>query len=331
MLKISVVVVCYNTKSTIESCVKSLAQQDYSNEFYEILFVDNDSTDGTRQVIEKYAQSEPNIRLVINPVLGIAGSRNIGLQQAKYGYVAFTDADCRAPKNWLARLSAGFERHREKHENLVAVGGSNVPPQDHSVFYRTLHVFLNTFLGSHGSVQGKRFDSDKQVPHLPTVNVMYHRDNVLEIEGFDETLGNIGEDQDMSFRLEDAGYKMIYLADIAVEHHMRSTFRSWIKNMFVYGKGRLWLMRKHPRRREIILIFPMLLVIAFLIAIFGVVHPIFSVPFILYFVIVLLSSCIAVIREKKYSLFGNLVFLFITTHVAYGLGEWYGLFKNRRI
>ncbi len=331
MLKISVVVVCYNAKATIEPCIISLAQQDYPNDYYEIVFVDNNSTDGTRQVIEEYAQNQSNIRIVINPVLGIAGSRNIGLEQAQYDYVAFTDADCRAPRNWLARLSAGFERHRQKHENLVAVGGSNVPPQDHSVFYRTLHVFLNTFLGSHGSVQGKRFHTDRPVPHLPTVNVMYHRESVLDIGGFDEKLGNIGEDQDMSFRLKVAGYEMVYLADTAVEHHMRSTFRSWIKNMFVYGKGRLWLMRKHPGRSELILFFPMLLVLAFLGAIIGFVYPVFFIPLLLYLILVLLSSCMAVIREKQYSLWANLIFIFIATHLAYGLGEWYGLFKNRKI
>ena len=101
---------------------------------YQVICVDNQSTDGTIETIERFSEEQPNIFLVVNPLKGIAGSRNLGLKNAKNDYVAYIDADCIASPNWLSILAQGFERHAKENDNLVAVGGSNIPPQNSSVF-----------------------------------------------------------------------------------------------------------------------------------------------------------------------------------------------------
>ena len=328
MLHVTVCVVVYNAIQNIQQCIDSLIAQDYPSSHYEILFIDNNSTDGTKQLLLYYDEHYKNIRTLINPIIGIAGSRNLGLMRAKHDFVAFTDSDCVPPQNWLSRLAFGFENHLREDPELVAVGGSNIPPKNSGLLYDALSVFLNTYLGSHGSVQGKRFDRNRYVSHLPTVNVMYHKPTVMSIGGFDVTFGNIGEDQDLSYRLSKKGCRFIYIADAAVVHKLRPTLKSWLRNMFVYGKGRIWLMRKHTDKMQLMLFAPLLLVLSMPLTILSIWNLIFLVP-LFYFPLMLLASIIESIKVRQFHLALPLFFLFIGTHFAYGCGEIAGALKNR--
>lgn len=328
MLKISVVVVCFNERQNIQECMDSILRNNYSSENYELLIVDNESTDGTKEVIQDYEKQHSNVRLLSNPIVGIAGSRNLGLKNAQYEYVAYTDADCIVRENWLQTLSAGFEKYGIDNQKIVGVGGSNVPPQDSSHFYSVLRTFLTTYLGSHGSVQGMTFSADKKVGHIPTINVLYHKKKLLEVAGFDVTFGNIGEDQDLSYRFNKKGYQYYYLANNQVYHKLRSNFRKWTKNMYVYGKGRMWLMRKHPQCIKPVLLAPFFLVALLPLSLFAFFVPLLALP-LLYFPAIFLISLLECAKRKSISLSIGLFCIYVGTLIAYGIGQWYGLFKNR--
>ncbi|MDZ7724658.1 MAG: glycosyltransferase [candidate division KSB1 bacterium] len=327
MPRITIVVVCYNAIKTIKACFESLVRQTFRDDLYEIVFVDNQSTDGTLEWLHTNASRHANARVVVNPVRNIAKSRNIGLAEAQSPYVAYIDSDCTAPHNWLKRLAEGYRHYAETDAKLVGVGGANVPPPDQGRFYTTLNIFLNTFLGSHGSVQGKRFESDCYVPHLPTVNVLYRKKEIAALK-FDEALGNIGEDQDLSFRLSKAGYRLLYLKDAAVVHFMRDSPGSWMQNMFVYGKGRARLILKHPRFVEPILFAPLLLVICLLAAVFGFLSVWPAVPFLLYCLFVFCYSIFAALKAGKPLYFANLFVIYVATHLSYGIGQGYGFLMH---
>ena len=326
MLDISVIVVCYNSIRFIASCFDSLVNQTYNCDHYEILFVDNQSKDGTLELLHNYALQYPNVRVVVNPVRNIARSRNIGLRQARYPFVAFIDSDCTAYPDWLSRLSDGYSRYADKECKLVGVGGANVPPNGPGWFYPALNIFLNSFLGNHGSVQGKRFQKDCYVPHLPTVNVMYRKKEIIQI-GFDETLGNIGEDQDLSFRIQKAGLRVMYLKDAAVVHYMRDTLGKWLQNMFVYGKGRARLVLKHPEMIEFVLFAPLALVLVFILTMFSTVSLWFSAPFLFYLLFVFFYSILIAVDAGKPLFFAKLFVIYSSTHLSYGIGEWYGFIR----
>jgi GT2 family glycosyltransferase len=189
---------------------------------------------------------------------------------------------------------------------------------------------LNTYLGSHGSVQGRRYERDRFVPHIPTVNILYHKPTVYKMGGFDVTFGNIGEDQDLSYRLEKADYRLVYLADVAVVHKMRPTWKSWFTNMYVYGKGRMWLMRKHPDKVELALLAPMFLILSMFFVLFSFLTPICAAP-ILYFPVIFFTSVIESIKCNKLHFVLHLFALYVGTHFAYGLGELGGFLKNREL
>lgn len=330
MLNVTVCVVVYNAIEHIQQCLDALMAQDYPVHHYELLFIDNNSTDGTKELLNFYSRHYPHVRTIVNPIVGISGSRNLGLKRARFDYIAFTDSDCVAPRDWLSKLVCGFEKYIREEPHLAGVGGSNIPPNNSSHFYDTLNIMLNTYLGSHGSVQGRRYERDRFVPHIPTVNILYHKPTVFKVGGFDVTFGNIGEDQDLSYRLEKAGYRLVYLADVAVVHKMRPTWKSWLKNMYVYGKGRMWLMRKHTDKVEVMLLSPMILTLSMIFVLFSFLTLIFATP-ILYFPALFLASLIESMRCKKVHFVFHLFVLYVGTHFAYGLGEIAGFLKNREL
>lgn len=318
---VSVVVVCFNERMKIAECLGALLNQSSDSPLYEIIVVDNESTDGTREIVAEVASAHPQIRLVTNPIRSIAISRNMGWRLAAYPYVAYTDADCVVPRNWLACLVAGFLRYRHQDPLLAAVGGGNRTPADGSRFYQALHLFLNSFLGSHGSVQGRQYPADRQVDHLPTVNVLYSRQVLQELDGFLTECGNIGEDIDLSYRLVQKGHRLIYVAGCVVIHRMRATPKTWIRNMALYGKGRIQFTIRHPGAIKYWVFLPMALVLVLLSVPFSFIYP-FYIFFAGYLLLIALYSFILTLRRRKLQLLPLVFMLFVITHLAYGVGEW---------
>ncbi len=100
---ISVIVPTYNEESNIEECLKSLSNQSIPRSEYEIIVVDGNSKDRTREIAEKYADL-----VFIQTRKKVGGARNDGAEASKGDIIATTDADCIIPRDWLARIEAGF-------------------------------------------------------------------------------------------------------------------------------------------------------------------------------------------------------------------------------
>lgn len=88
---ISAIVPAYNAVSYLKQCIESIQQSDYTN--FEILLIDDGSTDGTAELCDELAQSDSRIFVIHQENHGISASRNTGLNHAKGKYVAFIDAD----------------------------------------------------------------------------------------------------------------------------------------------------------------------------------------------------------------------------------------------
>ncbi len=306
---VTVVVVAHNEESRISDCIGSLAQQIAKGVKVELILIDDGSTDRT---VELAYAAAPGLTVISNPSQSISSNRNCGLRAASHPYVAFIDADCAAPTHWLATLARGMcELSSLDGEPVAAVGGANVPPAGETPFYDALALMLNTRLGSRGSVQGMVFDQARQVAHLPGLNVLYNKEALEKVGGWDERFALIGEDEDLSRRLALAGFSLFFVPEAVVVHRQRSNFRAWAKNMFTYGKGRMWLIRHHPTAFESGLLIPPLL------------------PLLLwaYLPVIAVISLGLAWRSNRLDLWPRLALLYATTHVSYGLGQWAGLFS----
>ena len=114
MASITVVIPCYNAEYNIDKCIKSLIEQTYKN--FEVIFVDDASTDGTVEVLKYYIQqSGLNAKIICNDInCGPAVSRNKGIQEAQTEYITFCDSDDWYDANFLLRMKKELDTNNSE-------------------------------------------------------------------------------------------------------------------------------------------------------------------------------------------------------------------------
>jgi glycosyltransferase involved in cell wall biosynthesis len=122
-MDISVVMSTYNRANVLGMALDSLVAQDVGDLSYEVVIVDNNSTDGTRQIVESYMQRDSRLRYVFEKRQGLAYGRNAGIAAAQSDFIAFCDDDIVVPPDWARKLHASLAKHQEAD----FVGGKVLP------------------------------------------------------------------------------------------------------------------------------------------------------------------------------------------------------------
>jgi glycosyltransferase involved in cell wall biosynthesis len=246
----------YNSQETIESCLDSLVNLNYPKDRYEIIIVDDNSTDESTDIVKSFAYVQENIRLLrqSKSKKGPAAARNLGIRRAKGEILAFTDSDCIVPQDWLEKISLCFNRHKE----YSAIGGTLIACASRK-FITICEGILSDCIG-HKAV-------------IAAPNSAFRKKALIEAGLFDEALVS-GEDPDLIWNLEKRGHKISFLKDLPVVHHYyRSAFRSFVKHHVWYGRGRVLLAERHPEKfsfaeRNFLKIIALLLIFTFVIILF---------------------------------------------------------------
>lgn len=182
--KISVVVPTYNEEKFLPKLLESLQNQEF-NFPYEVIIVDNNSTDKTSEIAKKYGA-----RIVKETKQGYANACNAGFYNAKADIIARADADYIVPKDWLKKIWVSFQEDK----NLTAVGGPIYPLEsywwENYISYPAVVIWMHLlkFLG-----RGFLFP-----------NIAMKKKAFYETGGFN-TVINFGEDMDMCMKLKDIG------------------------------------------------------------------------------------------------------------------------------
>jgi glycosyltransferase involved in cell wall biosynthesis len=226
--KVSVVVASYNSASTLKACLESLRNLNYSD--YEVILVDDGSTDSTPQIAQLY----PHARYFRHHKnLGLSVARNTGIAAAEGEIIAFTDADCRADEDWLYYLVADLVTGE-----FAGVGGHNLlPPEDSAT---AAGVMVSPGGPAHVML------TDREAEHIPGCNMAFFKSALTNIGGFDPIFWKAGDDVDVCWRLQQAGYKIGFSAAAFVWHYRRSTVGAYLKQQRGYGEAEALLVRKHP-------------------------------------------------------------------------------------
>lgn len=233
---VSVIVAARNAERTIAPCLASLGALDYPH--VEVVVANDGSTDATARVARS-----AGVTVVDAHGRGPSAARNLAARQARGSILAFTDADCTVPRDWLKALVSG----------LLATGA-------HSVGGRQVNVFpmgrehrargLDTFFAV-ASVVSSYTRSDtkpRQVWHVPSCNSAYRRDAFEAVHGFTEGLFP-GEDVDLDRRLQLMGHRCFYIPSAVVSHHRPGTSEWFAQMMWRYGKSEREIVRRHGRFR----------------------------------------------------------------------------------
>ena len=237
-LTLSVVVISWNQQAFLERLVGQLLDQDYPPEQYEVIVVDDGSTDGSRQWLKSVPRA--NVRCVFGEEnRGRSASRNAGIRAARGDIVVMIDGDHTVPRDFLSILT---ERHA--HERCVIVGKSDFV--DHPD-YRALNSYLN------GGGAAK-LPSGTRLPgrYFLTRSCSVPRDLLLQVGLFDESFTSWGgEDLDLGMRLERSGVPIYGESRcLAIHHHLR-TLDDLLRIMYIYGRDSIpILLQRHPQLFE---------------------------------------------------------------------------------
>lgn len=113
--RFSVIIPAYNEVDFIYNCVKSVLKQDFPKDNFEVIVVDNNSSDKTQEIVKN---NFPEVIVIEEKRQGVNFARITGINSSRGKYIVFIDADCCAPVNWLKNIAVSFD-----DQEIVAVGG----------------------------------------------------------------------------------------------------------------------------------------------------------------------------------------------------------------
>jgi GT2 family glycosyltransferase len=211
---VSVIVPVRNGARSLPPLLRSLEGQSLARERFEVIVVDNGSSDGTAEVAAAHAA----VRVVSERIANRSRARNAGAAAAATSLYAFTDADCVARPDWLERLLEG----RSSAPLVAGEVELRVSDRPNAIErYEALWRF------------GQR--SWVEQGWAATANLLVRAEAFDAIGGFDPTWRHIGEDVDFCFRARDAGQSLGYCPEAVVEHQGESELRPFLRRLFLHG------------------------------------------------------------------------------------------------
>lgn len=233
---ISIVIPCLNEGPFIDNTLRSLLDSEDPGEPWEVLVVDGGSTDGTREKLDKWATQEKRVNWLDNPKRVTPVAMNLGIAAAQGENVLILGAHSEVHPDFLRRNAEVLRAHPES----ACVGG--VVEQVHgSASARRIGAALSTPFG----VGDARFRTGGPAGHVDTVAFGCYRKSALEEIGcFDEDLVR-NQDDELNFRLTEAGWRIWFDPRIKSRYHVRSSFRKLFKQYKQYGYWKVFVNRKH--------------------------------------------------------------------------------------
>jgi glycosyltransferase involved in cell wall biosynthesis len=236
---ISIIVPAFNEEAVIGECIDSLLHLDYPEHLLEIIVIDDASTDRTSEILSGFSR----IQVLSGGHHGPSAARNRALKLAKGEFIAFTDADCVVPPEWLKELMRGFES-----DLIAGVGGIQKPRQDASEMELSVDKVFN-LLGFVANYSRKKPQLGL-IDHNASCNVIYRKSVLIQLGGFDEGLWP-GEDVELDYRITKAGYRLVQNPHAAVRHKRPTSFPQLNAMMYKYGQSQACLVLRYGPFRKI--------------------------------------------------------------------------------
>lgn len=238
---VSVIIVNWNGKQYIGECLESLQNQTFKD--FEVIVVDNGSTDGSQGFIQS---SFPDVKLVLLPSnLGFAGGNNAGIKASNGKYIVLLNNDTKADPDWL--------------KSLIEVADAN--PDAGMLASKILNYYrpdtidnVGLLIYKDGIARGKgRLEQDKGQYAMVTEALipsgcaaLYRREMLDEIGLFDEEFFAYADDVDIGMRGRLAGWGCLYVPHAVVYHKYSSSSSSYsAMKAFLVERNRIWVMLKY--------------------------------------------------------------------------------------
>jgi cellulose synthase/poly-beta-1,6-N-acetylglucosamine synthase-like glycosyltransferase len=230
-LDASVVIPVYNAQETILLCLNSLDRQNYPKDKYEIICIDDGSTDSSLGIINSF-QSGVCFKNTTQQNSGPALARNSGAQLARGKVVVFTDSDCELSPDWLNEMLKPFN-----DEHVGGVQGR----------YKTKQKELCPLLDQI-DIEGRyrKMMKSENIDSIGTYSAAYRLKLFLDLGGFNTKYKvACGEDIEFSYLVARNGYKMVFANRAICYHTHPDTFQKYLKTKFSRGYWRTLLYKNN--------------------------------------------------------------------------------------
>lgn len=228
-MRISVIVPVFNAATSIEGVLRAIDQQDIQ-EPYEIICVDDGSSDDTAAIIKKF----PHVIYCYQTNAGPAAARNAGARLARGEFLAFTDSDCFPQHDWLSQLMKSFSSL-----NVAVVCGS----------YGIANASSRLARGVHREIL---YRHQHLMPDYPKAfggyNFCVKKNIFWQAGGFNESYRRAsGEDNDLSYKILEQGGVIFFNRQARVDHlHPVDVWR-YLKEQYRHGFWRVLMYKEHPK------------------------------------------------------------------------------------
>jgi GT2 family glycosyltransferase len=248
---ISIIVISYNGGKYVTECLRSLEKSDYHQ--FELIIVDNASTDGSIDIIEASSESARIICLEKN--VGYGAAANIGIAQAKGELVVVINQDVFVQKDWLSHLIYAYRQYG------IAIYQPKILLASDSRFINTAGntISLAGFTVLRGAGQSSSlFNTNEILCYASGACFMFHK-SIIDVVGlFDSSFFMFKEDLDWGWRAILKGYKTVYVASAIVYHHW-NVDRNLKMKLYFSERNRLATLTKNYSARTLAILVPFFL------------------------------------------------------------------------
>ena len=221
---VSVVIPVFNDSARLQKCLLALENQSYPSSLYEVLVIDNDSTEDIKRVVDCFTKT----KIFLETAVGSYAARNKGIEVAKGDLIAFTDADCIPAKQWIEQGVKSF----------LAISDCGLVGGKIELFFEKPAV--PTAVELYESVE-MNFHQDillSEQNYALTANMFTSKQVIVSVGLFNKFLKS-GGDREWGQRVFAAGYKQAYASEALVQHPARRSFWQLYKRVTRINGGNL--------------------------------------------------------------------------------------------
>ncbi len=324
MMTVSLCVVAYNEEQFLPNLLKDLQNQTYPHNLTEIVLIDGNSTDRTKQIMQDFAKAATDfysVQVLDNPKRVQAAGWNVAISNAKSDVIIRIDAHTHIPAQFTEKNMI----LQEKGEYVT--GGVRPCLIDSPTPWKeTLLEVENSMFGSSIS-KGRKNTRSSYVKSM--FHAAYRREVFEKSGGFNPKLLRT-EDNEMHYRVRNAGYRLYCDPDIVSYQYARSDFKKMVKQK--YGNG-YWIgltLGVCPGCISLFHLVPFAFILGIIfttaLAAFSLWH-LAALMWILYGLFVLTGTVCTVINKKANRWTFLMPVLFLVMHISYGVGTFVGLIK----
>jgi cellulose synthase/poly-beta-1,6-N-acetylglucosamine synthase-like glycosyltransferase len=318
---VSVIMPVRNERDHIERSMTAMLTQDYAGQI-EVICVDGQSDDGTREILDQIAARDLRVRVFDNPGRIVPTAMNIGLREARYPLIARMDGHTLPPADYLRQCINVLQS-----SGADCVGGGWVYVGD-GVVSSAIAAAMESPFGA-GTAAWRGGGEIREVDTVPFG--VWRRERMLALGGFDERLV-VNQDYEFLYRLRKSGGRVVYVPNIKTVYYPRGSLGGLWRQYLKYGIWKARVLQLHPasfRLRHMV-------APAFVAGLIGgalssillsVVLPVYTAIITLYFVLSIWFSLLQAARHGWRAL-PLIPMAFWNLHLAWGIGFWIGMWPG---